>query len=560
MRRTFLARGLLAAASFALALGTFAGGGVPAFGAPERATVPDVVGLGEPEARTLLTLVGFAVEVTEATGDLAGAPGTVASQSPGGFATSERGARVTIAVRRGAASRPAGGAGTPAGASPLVPSVIGLDEDAAMQRISSAGLVPLTSSVQVDQPTWNGRVVSQEPAGLTPVARSSNVSLVVGRAPAGMLRESEVPDLVRLSEADARARAAAAGFPVVVRDRLAGDTGGVGLVLEQEPAGGSRLLRGRTLHLVVGRLLLLPIRLPETTGLDAALAETTLRDAGFAVETQVAASPVGSTGKVLSQEPAGGAMAYRGSTVRITVGRSLVPASTSVPVPAVVGRTEAEARADLAAAGLVARVRAADPAPGVAPGRVRGQDPVAGAFVARGSEVAIDVATAAPAATRRVLIPNYTGVDGPTAQAGLEALGLRVTVAYAAGTPDGVVLDQAPPPSTEVAVGSVVTIRVARAPSLAQVILTGPADRTALPRNFGVTFTWNPVPGAEDYQFQIMENKNGEWKVADDDILRVPTKRPARVHAGWYQWHVRARGQGGAVSGPWSEWRRLQIY
>src|SRR5207237_10744307 len=94
-----------------------------------------------------------------------------------------------------------------------------------------------------------------------------------------------------------------------------------------------------------------------------------------------------------------------------------------------------------------------------------------GTSPSRGAGVVLDVTS--QVAARRILVPDYTNVDAATAQAGLEALGLRVTVVYATGAPDGRVLSQAPPPSTEVPEGAVVTIQVARA--------AAPAERARRP-------------------------------------------------------------------------------
>src|SRR5204862_1915614 len=182
------------------------------------------------------------------------------------------------------------------------------------------------------------------------VARNSNVTVLVGRRGAGSLLENEVPDLARLSEAQARRTLDQAGYGVLVKDRLAAES--VGLVVEQDPPPGQRLLRGRAVTIVVGRLLLLPIRVPDVVGQDAPGAEQTLRASGFDVAQTYAVSLPGSAGRVLSQDPAGAALANRGSTVRLMVGRPT--GAPSVPVPALVGRTVEQATADLAAVGLVA--------------------------------------------------------------------------------------------------------------------------------------------------------------------------------------------------------------
>jgi beta-lactam-binding protein with PASTA domain len=561
------------AAALLLGLGPVAfpaGRGGLAVAAPEVVSVPEVVDLPEAEARAMLGRAGFQVAVQDAPGDPAG---TVATQQPGGFWWAARGSTVTIGVRRGSgagvrigpAPRPEGPVPVPPGPLPrgpvtpdsgptvVVPSVLGLDADSATQQVQTAGLVPLVNVVSSD-PANADKVIGQEPAAGAVVARNSNVTVLVGRRGAGSLLENEVPDLVRLSEGDARRALEQAGYGVLVKDRLAAEA--VGLVVDQEPRAGSRLLRGRAVTIVVGRLLLLPIRVPETVGLDAATAEQALRASGFAVEQSYAVSLPGSAGRVLSQDPAGSTLANRGSTVRLMVGRPT--GAASVPVPALVGRTADQARADLAAVGLVARPREVPPAAGEPPGRVRGQSPAAGTAVPRGSEVAIDVA-GGPPPVQTFPLPGYVGMDLPAAQADLQTRGLRVVVTLARGTVEGKVLSQTPVADSAVVAGTQVTLVVSHVPTLGAVTLLDPASGTSLPKNYGVTFTWSPVPDAEDYEFEIMVNKDEVWVVADHDMVRATFKRPHSTKKGFYQWHVRARAEGGNVVGPWSEWRRLNI-
>jgi beta-lactam-binding protein with PASTA domain len=434
-----------------------------------------------------------------------------------------------------------------------VPSVLGLDPESATQQVQAAGLVPLVNVVSSD-PANADKVIGQDPAAGSVVARNSNVTVLVGRRGASSLLENEVPDLVRLPEAQARATLEQAGYGVLVKHRLAAES--VGLVVEQDPAPGSRLLRGRAVTLVVGRLLLLPIRVPETVGLDADAAEQTLRGSGFAVEQTYAVSLPSAAGKVLSQDPAGGTLANRGSTVRLMVGRP--SGAPTVSVPAVVGRTADQARADLAAVGLSAREREVPSATGEPPGRVRGQSPAAGTPVPRGSEVAIDVASGPPP-VQTFPLPNYVGLDLPAAQADLQARGLRSVVTLARGPVEGKVVSQTPVEGSAVVAGTQVTLVVSHVPTLGAVALLEPVSGASTPKNYGVTFAWTPVPEAEDYEFEIMVNKDEVWVVADHDMVRATFKRPRTVKKGFYQWHVRARREGGMVVGPWSEWRRLNI-
>ena len=101
---------------------------------------------------------------------------------------------------------------------------------------------------------------------------------------------------------------------------------------------------------------------------------------------------------------------------------------------------------------------------------------------------------------------------------------------------------------------------MSRAPTLATVALLDPPQGKSVPRNFGVTFEWGPVPGAEEYEFEIMVDRDQNWVVADHDFVAGTVKRPSRVKKGAYQWHVRATKSHRTIFGGWSEWRRLTIY
>jgi eukaryotic-like serine/threonine-protein kinase len=97
------------------------------------------------------------------------------------------------------------------------------------------------------------------------------------------------------------------------------------------------------------------------------------------------------TGTVLTQSPAGGTVAQRGTTVKLTVSGG---AKVRV-VPNVVGRTEADAQRVLRAAGSLARsIDRTATEPGQI-GRVVEQDPAAGTRVQGSTEVLIFIGRAA---------------------------------------------------------------------------------------------------------------------------------------------------------------------
>jgi beta-lactam-binding protein with PASTA domain len=126
--------------------------------------------------------------------------------------------------------------------------------------------------------------------------------------------------------------------------------------------------------------------------------------------------------------------------------------SDLVPVPDVVGKTQEDAEAQLKAAGLTVTSTGV-PSDAVATGSVVSSEPAAGAPVAAGSEVKLNVSSV-PA---KVAVPNVVGMARREAEAKLKAAGLTV------GTPTGVPSDKAvgsvvssdPAAGTPVASGSV---------------------------------------------------------------------------------------------------------
>jgi beta-lactam-binding protein with PASTA domain len=519
---------------------------------PARVPLPEVLGLLEADAAELLREFRVAVRGQEAEAEDAG---RVVAQVPVAGTPLAPGSVVTLHVGR----RRAPEAGTA-----LVPSVVGLSQDRASQLLEASDLAVVVVQGAAE-PDDAGKVLSQDPAGGAVVARRSQVTLTVGREVIGPLMEGEVPPLQGLVEASARSQVERAGFVSAVTYVLA--PASAGRVVSQEPAAGTRLLRGRPVALRVGVAMLLPATVPSVLEQEAAAAEAALVEAGFAVETGTAVSLAGSAGRVVSQDPPGGTSAIRGTTVRIVVGRPVAPApptpsaaGATVAVPALVGRTDAEARAALLDLGFRVEIEILA-GPAADAGRVREQSPAPGTPAPRGSTVRLRVGRADAPAGRGNALPSYVGMTLSDAQQDLAARGLVGMTRSVPGSPEGRVVDQSPPPGTAVAAGSVVQLTVSHgAAGLAMPVLLAPPSGNATPRAYGITFQWQPVPGAEDYQFEVMVLKGDAWVVADNDVVRGTYKRPSQVKRGRYRWHVRGRRDDGKVHGPWSEWRDFSIY
>ncbi len=193
---------------------------------------------------------------------------------------------------------------------------------------------------------------------------------------------------------------------------------------------------------------------PAVTGLQQERAEAEVRDAGLDPRTtrQASAKP---QGVVIAQSPDPGSEVDEGADVRLVV-------STGPPretVPDVVGRTEAEAVADLTEAGFEADVTQAfsDRKAGL----VVSQEPKAGSNLKEGSAVALTVSKGG----KPVSVPDVVGTTSSQATATLRDAGLEVNlVGVPSDQPSGTVVAQSPVAGKQAKTGATVRLNVAQAP------------------------------------------------------------------------------------------------
>jgi eukaryotic-like serine/threonine-protein kinase len=146
----------------------------------QLAEVPGVVGLTADTATTQLTRAGFRTRVVRAPSTEP--EGTVIGQNPRAGVRLPRGEVVRINVSRGrtqATTTVVTTTTTPARAT--VPNTIGQDEGTAISTIENAGFRVRVVERTVPDPADDGIVLRQAPAGGTPAARGSTVTITVGR-------------------------------------------------------------------------------------------------------------------------------------------------------------------------------------------------------------------------------------------------------------------------------------------------------------------------------------------------------------------------------------------
>jgi eukaryotic-like serine/threonine-protein kinase len=201
---------------------------------PPQVAVPELVGESRDDAISALTERGLKRNVVEVFSKEE--EGTVVAQHPAPGERVDVGSTVRINISQGL--QPVG-----------VPSVVGETFESASSQLQAAGFAVARRDVDSDEP--GGTVVRQDPAGGAQAARGATVTLFVSRGPP----ESTIPDVGSRNEFDAQAALERAGFEVVVQDEETEDPNQDGIVLNQDPPGGTTAPRGSRVTIFVGRLI-----------------------------------------------------------------------------------------------------------------------------------------------------------------------------------------------------------------------------------------------------------------------------------------------------------------
>jgi serine/threonine-protein kinase len=133
--------------------------------------MPNVVGQEAQTAQQLLQQAGFQVSLQSEPSDTVPS-GRVTRTDPGANTMVKRGSAVTMFVSTGPQNV-------------AVPNVVGQQQNQASQALQLAGFQVFVSQQNTNNPTDNGRVLAQNPAGGQQVPKGSGVTLTVGRFPPG---------------------------------------------------------------------------------------------------------------------------------------------------------------------------------------------------------------------------------------------------------------------------------------------------------------------------------------------------------------------------------------
>jgi beta-lactam-binding protein with PASTA domain/predicted Ser/Thr protein kinase len=201
---------------------------------PPKVEVPNVKGRSRDDAIAAIVGAKLKPKVREVFNKAD--PGTVVAQAPAGGELVNEGSTVQINVSKGL--------------EPLdVPNVIGQQYDSAAGQLQGRGFAVARRDVDSSQP--KDTVIDQQPKGGSELARGGTVILYVSKGP----KESTIPDVTSQDEAAATQALEQSGFTVDVVDQDTFDPDQDGIVLSQDPPGGTKAKPGSTVTIVVGRFV-----------------------------------------------------------------------------------------------------------------------------------------------------------------------------------------------------------------------------------------------------------------------------------------------------------------
>ncbi|MFL5823721.1 MAG: Stk1 family PASTA domain-containing Ser/Thr kinase [Solirubrobacteraceae bacterium] len=129
-----------------------------------------------------------------------------------------------------------------------IPDVTGESEGQAKSDLHNAGFNDITTATQTSS-SAPGTVLSQSPSGGSQVVPSSTtVNLVIAKA----IPKAPVPDVTGQGASAATSQLRQAGFSVVERSKTVAHQNKDGVVVRQDPPGGTSVKPGSTVTIVVG--------------------------------------------------------------------------------------------------------------------------------------------------------------------------------------------------------------------------------------------------------------------------------------------------------------------
>jgi beta-lactam-binding protein with PASTA domain/predicted Ser/Thr protein kinase len=203
---------------------------------PGSAQIPSVSGLTLPDAQARLKDAGFQVAQVKKVFSTQFSDGSVLKSDPRGGTTQPRGTEVTLTVSKGPKLS-------------VVPAVVGVDRAVAEQRIRARNLTPSVTLANSSKPS--GQVISQAPDAGQQLDPGGTVSIVVSKG----VEKVVVPSVISFLRSTAVTEIRNAGLNPVVEFQDTDLESENNRVLDQTPALGSKVPKGSSVTITVGRFV-----------------------------------------------------------------------------------------------------------------------------------------------------------------------------------------------------------------------------------------------------------------------------------------------------------------
>ena len=269
----------------------------------------------------------------------------------------------------------------------------------------------------------------------------------------------KVPDIVGMTEEEATKALKDKKLGIKVDSREDSEKYEEGTVSEQKTKVGTKVKKHSTVHVVVSSALIgKEIIVPDVSGMSEDEAQEKLTDAGFKPISEFQYDDNVAEGNVISTTPAANSKAAKDTQIKMIVSKG----AQKKTVPDVRGKSEADARSEIQAAGLTVGSTSTQHDDSVAKGNVISQSVTPGKKVSAGTAVNLVLSSGSD----KVSIQNFAGKDEEELLSWASQNGLNASKQkdeYSSNYEEGTIISMSPA-SGSVSKGSTITYVLSRGP------------------------------------------------------------------------------------------------
>lgn len=269
----------------------------------------------------------------------------------------------------------------------------------------------------------------------------------------------KVPDIVGMTEEEATKALKDKKLGIKVDSREDSEKYEEGIVSEQKTKDGTKVKKHSTVHVVVSSALIgKEIIVPDVSGMSEDEAQKKLTDEGFKPTSGFQYDDNVAEGNVISTTPAAHSKAAKDTQVKMIVSKG----AQKKTVPDVRGKSEADARSEIQAAGLTVGSTSTQHDDSVAKGNVISQSVTPGKKVSAGTAVNLVLSSGSD----KVSIQNFAGKDEEELLSWASQNGLNASKQkdeYSSNYEEGTIISMSPA-SGSVSKGSTITYVLSRGP------------------------------------------------------------------------------------------------